>query len=607
MFKTRRNDLRKPWLRAVIVAGAGVAALAATSPAASAQVAQNTALPAINATMAKAAVPYNRIPQGSVRATSALPKPGAYGPRFETVVSPRIVGGTPVADPSTTPWIVGVQTLFVGGVDASGTPQWWLATCTGTVISPTKILTAGHCDTDMPFGTTAVIAGRADLSNQSAGYVAAVASTWTDQQFNLAALRASNYNAVPVHDVAVLTLKNPLPSQYTPIKLSGQGDNSPYAQGTSAQIIGYGITGYGQTNSGILRAATTTIQSDATCSTAMGSGYDKTSMTCAGLPTGGVDSCNGDSGGPLVVGGVEVGITDWGVAACGSPGTYGVHERLSFYHDEIAADVGATPLVNLDWSGDGHSDLLARDSAGNLWEYAGDGFANDGAGGFAGWGQIGNGWNIYTKVFRVTNWNGDGTESIMAESSNGALYMYNSDGAGDFTGGRIQVGTGWNIYSDIMVTNNWTGDGHPDLMGRDPQGNLFLYVSDGHGGWQNGGIRQQIGTGWNMFNTVLTPGVWRGNGHQALIGRTPGGDLLLYESDGHGGWVSQAGMQIGRGWSIFSIFMSPGDWNGDDRPDLIGITPGGAMSLYETDGNGYWLTPAGVSIGSGWNVFNAVF
>lgn len=566
------------------------------------------ALPPITADMAKVALAQGKVPTNAVRATAKLPAPGAYGAPFQKPLamrgaSPYIVGGT-VANPADFPSVVGIETLFLAP-DETGTPVWWIATCTGTVISPTKVLTAAHCTTGMAFGTTVVIAGRAQLDTDTGGFVAAVATTWTDQQFNLAALNSGAAD-VPVHDVSVITLKTALPAAYPPISLTAQGDNTPYAAGTSATIVGYGVSDSSASDSGILRQATVQMQSNTTCQTAM-PGYDAQSMICAGLPAGGVDSCFGDSGGPIIVNGVEAGITDWGSGFCGAAGTYGVYERLSFYRSAIDGAARIRPLVNLDWSGDGHTDLFGRLSNGDLVEYSGSGFLNDGFNGFAGWGTVGSGWSIYSKLFRVTNWNGDGTPSIFAMTPGGTLYQYKSDGAGTIITPRSLIGTGWNVYVDIMVTNNWTGSGRPNVMGRKSNGDLFLYESDGHGGWTNGGIGIKIGQGWNIFNTVLTPGDWRGNG-QSLIGRTFAGDLLLYESNGSGGWKNGGiGIKIGQGWNVFTTFLSPGDWNGDNLQDMVGVRSSGVLSLYESDGSGNWLTPLGVQIGAGWNIFTAIF
>jgi hypothetical protein len=605
--RTLLDRLRTTGIVTALVIG-GTATLAPGFPAQAAPNGTGTVAPPSAAGQApkNVALPHRKLPRGAVPSTRTLPRPGSYGAAFQpkSTAGPLIVGGT-LANATDYPWIVGIETLFVG-VDSNGVPGWYKSWCTGTVIAANKVLTAAHCATELPFGETVVIAGRNNLGADTGGYVARVSSSWTDQNFNLAALNDGTAN-VPIDDVAVLTLKDTLPSAYTPIALTNQGDLTPYAAGTSADIIGYGITATGAADPGTLRKATVPIQSNATCTAAL-AGYDGSRMTCAGLPTGGVDTCNGDSGGPLVVAGVEAGITDWGQGDCGS--SYGVYERLSTYSDPVKADLTRPALINLDWSGDAHSDLMARDSAGELIEFSGSGFANDGFGGFAGADVFNaSGWNAYSKLFRVTDWNGDGNPSIMGETPNGTLYQRTSDGFGNFTSEAVQVGTGWNTFTDIMVVNNWNGDGHANLLGRKSNGDLFLYTSDGAGGWLNGGIGIKIGTGWNTFNTVLTPGTWRGTGHQSLIGRKSNGDLFLYESDGAGGWLNGGvGIKIGTGWNVFSVFFSPGDWNGDDMVDLIGITPAGAMSLYETDAHGNWLNGGrGQAIGSGWNGFNAVF
>jgi hypothetical protein len=536
-----------------------------------------------------------------------LPTPGAKGPRFQsgTGASPRIVKGD-LASASEFPYIVGIVTTFREGAD-----YYWYW-CTGTIIAPNKVMTAAHCVTDGP-GTTRVIAGNDQLLDSNgnilntSGFVAEVGSTWTHQSWNIAQQYADP-DAPIRNDVSVLTLKQNLPAEYAPIALGTQGDQAPYAAGTSAVIAGYGKTSSeDQYPDSRLRKATVPMQSDANCNV---SGlYYPAEMFCAGTGSTteglGSDTCNGDSGGPIVVGGKQVGITSWGFTPCGAyPGYY---VRLNNYVTTVRADLTRPPLVNADWSGDGHTDLIARDSAGNLKLFYGAGFANNGYGGFYyAPRQLNSGWGGFKRVFRVYNWNGDKRPSIMAMKTTGELYIYNTDGAGNFSGGGKLIGTGWANFTALMVTNNWMGNNRPSLLVRKSNGDLIRYTSNGAGGWENpSGTR--IGTGWNGFNLFLTPGAWKGDGLEVIIGRTSTGYLKMYQSDGKGGWTNPAGTQIGSGWGGFKHIMTPGDWNGDNLMDMLGINSSNQMRLYTTNGKGQWIDASGKVISSGWGSYNLVF
>jgi hypothetical protein len=565
-------------------------------------------LPPVPANAQELAV--KKLPPGARKATG-INKPGTGAKPFQSgPAKTRIVGGT-AANTADYPGVVGIQTYFLYE-DEPPVFHWYVSTCTGTVLSPTKILTAAHCSVDNLLGTTEVIAGRNVLdTTENVGHVAQVSNAWTHQGYNLEALY-SGATDVPRDDVTVLTLTKPLPSQYVPVSLAAQGAADP-AGGTTAKIVGYGITSGSASDSGILREGDVSVATDATCGSAAqwGSDFDPNRMMCAGAP--GVDTCHGDSGGPIFTGTagnrVQVGITDWGTENC--TGKFGVYEALNHYAGAITQQITAPVPVNLDWSGDGHSDLIGRNYDGELEIASGSGLATGNLSGFtsdimmlptpdsvAG----------YTKMFRVNNWSGDGKPSIFARDSAGRLYNYKGTGfLADFDGPKTQIGSGWNAFTDIMVTNNWTGNGRPNLMGRTSDGKLVIYTSDGAGGWSNP-KGTQIGTGWNSFNTVLTPGDWLGDGHQTLIGRTPAGALRLYQSNGAGGWVNPAGQQIGTGWGAFSTFMSPGDFNGDGLVDLVGVVrSSGVLKMYNTNGRGAWLNGNGRQIGSGWQRYNLVF
>ena len=569
------------------------------------------------------------VPAGAVRSDKRPEALGLHTRKFAPkAVQTRVAGGS-TANSTDFPGVVGIRDYFVTYDDDQ--IATWVSTCTGTVISHTKILTAGHCTIDFKHGTIQVIAGRNDLDDETAGTVYGVSNVWTHQGFNLRAQyngtnpHAQYNGTTPLDDVSVLTLRTPIDPVYTPYALTAQGDQTPYTANTDAVIAGYGITketrgsavNHGIAPPAILHTATIQIQSNSTCNAdaaSDGASYDSNRMTCAGVapttPTGsdGIGSCDGDDGGPLIVGGVEVGIYDWRTYYCDSD--YGFYERLSYYNSAITNDMNLTNLpVNLDFSGDGHADLMFR-SGDSIGEITGTGLmlntptANDNRRGITAisgfncdpYGPpcpspLNSGWSKYQKIFRVTNWNGDHTESIFAVATDGALYQYKTDGKGNAVGSPSLIGSGWTMFNDIVVTNNWTGNGRPNLMGRKANGDLILYTSNGAGGWTNS-HGTLIGTGWSMFNTIITPGNWRGGG-QAMIGRTTTGDLRLYESNGAGGWKNGKGTLIGTGWNSLPIFLSPGDWNGDNLIDLIGISTTGDMKLYRTDGLGHWLNGHG--------------
>jgi V8-like Glu-specific endopeptidase len=533
-----------------------------------------------------------KLPKNAKRATHGPAVEGAgkltFSPRITN--RPRVVGGTPV-NAADFPSVVGIETVFYD-FDAQG---WYVATCTGSVLSPTRILTAAHCSVDLPYGWTQVFAGRNNINdpNDTNGFVAGVATAWVHQGYNEE------------------TQSDTVPAAYVPVTLPDQGAADP-AEGTTATIVGYGVTGAAAQDSGTLHAATVPIAADSTCSSsAQWDGqFDANRMMCAGLPPT-IDTCFGDSGGPIFTGDatarVQVGVTDWGSDDCSSK--LGVYEAMNYYSNVVKQQITLASPNNLDWTGDGHSDLFGRFAdTGQLMVASGNGLMTGTIPAFNAYVTAStSNWNGFTKLFRVNNWGGDGRESVFARDSAGRLFNYRSDGAGSFSGKALQIGTGWNAYTDIMVTNNWTGNGMPNLMGRTADGRLVLYTSDGKGGWSNP-RGTQIGTGWNQFNTVLTPGAWLGDGHQSLIGRTPAGALRLYNSDGHGGWVNTKGVQIGTGWGQFSVFLSPGDMNGDNLVDLVGVVKStGALRLYTTNGRGAWLSASGRQIDTEWNAFNAVF
>jgi trypsin len=199
--------------------------------------------------------------------------------------------------------------------------------CTGTLISPTWVLSAGHCSS---------ITGAAVASPAS----------WPAAAINvrIGGVNQSDGERVPVkqaivhpdylltdgYDISLLELTRP--SSQTPTQVAGPGERSIWAPGTLETIVGWGTTEEGGSLPDNLQEAEVPITTDAYCDAAYG-GIDEATMVCAGFPEGGVDTCQGDSGGPMfgrtTTGALRVvGATSWG-EGCARPGKPGVYARVA--------------------------------------------------------------------------------------------------------------------------------------------------------------------------------------------------------------------------------------------------------------------------------------
>ncbi|WP_128379992.1 S1 family peptidase [Streptomyces cavernae] len=200
--------------------------------------------------------------------------------------------------------------------------------CGGTLVSPTKVVTAAHCMVGETTSSVRVVGGRT-YRNGTNGTVSRVSRIW---------IHPSYTDATNGDDVAVLTLSTSMP--YTTASYVTSSQTGVYAAGTTARILGWGTTSAGGSSSNQLRTATVPIVSNSSCASSYGSNFVAGDMVCAGYTSGGVDTCQGDSGGPLLIGGVLAGITSWG-EGCATAGYPGVYTRLTTFSSLVTTQVNS--------------------------------------------------------------------------------------------------------------------------------------------------------------------------------------------------------------------------------------------------------------------------
>lgn len=280
-----------------------------------------------------------------------------------------------------------------------------------------------------------------------------------------------------------------------------------------------------------------------------------------------------------------------------------------------------------DFNGDGRSDVLWRNDAGQIGDWsgtAGGGFiANDGAAlkaVSADWHVVGRG-----------DFNGDGLDDILWRNDGGLVGTWSGTSGGTFIANNASAS--YAVPKDwiIVGTGDFNGDSRDDILWRSAAGLVGLWTGNSDGSFtpRNGGVRP-AGVDWHIVatgdfdkdgfadilwrNNDSTLGTWSGSANGALVAHSTtwsvtrdwlvvgsgdfngdGRDDILWQNiDGTvGDWLGQAdgGFIVNQAsltatstaWHIKSI----GDYNGDHRDDILWRNDAGQVSdwLGSADGS----------------------
>jgi len=198
--------------------------------------------------------------------------------------------------------------------------------CTGTLVAPQWVLTAGHCSSLT--GSTGVATPGSSPPEAFTVTVNGVKRDASDAERVTVdkVVIPSEYNLTNGYDVSLLRLA--APARAAPTRVAGKGYEALWSPNVLTEIVGFGVTKEGGDAPDLLQQARVPIITDKSCAESYPRSFEGQTQICAGYPLGGTDSCQGDSGGPsfsrsagglFVVGSVSYGE---GCAKANRPGVY---------------------------------------------------------------------------------------------------------------------------------------------------------------------------------------------------------------------------------------------------------------------------------------------
>lgn len=244
----------------------------------------------------------------------------------------RIIGGT-VVKPKQFAWMARLEYL-TGRVGA-----WRTLLCGGTLIHQMFVLTAAHC-----------LEGVVD-ANRLQVLLGAISrydtSTLTQRKLVENFTMHPDYDTITtLNDIALIKLKSraTMTSYVTTLCLPEKEET---IIDTACFVAGWGLTDSQRPISSPnlmeakVRYLPFKICQDGHRASQMGPHMNSSSMMCAGIISGGFDTCRGDSGGPLMCQRCSscswyiTGITSFGAVNCGVANVPAVYTRVTYYEDWV--------------------------------------------------------------------------------------------------------------------------------------------------------------------------------------------------------------------------------------------------------------------------------
>ncbi|MET7302774.1 FG-GAP-like repeat-containing protein [Embleya sp. NPDC005575] len=233
-----------------------------------------------------------------------------------------------------------------------------------------------------------------------------------------------------------------------------------------------------------------------------------------------------------------------------------------------------------DFSGDGKADLVAIDSGGTLWMYAGKG--NGALAGSARRLWSDSAWAGMTDL-AAGDFNGDGKSDLVARGDDGVLRIWTGNGNSTLNESVwLWPDAAWTGEQDI-VAGDFNGDGKSDLVARGDDGVLRIWTGNGNLSL-NEAVHLWPDAAWDGERD-LTAGDFNGDGNTDLVARGLDGMLRLWTGNGNNTLNEAAHMWPDNGWNGMHD-LAAADLNQDGKLDVTAIGDDHVLRFYAGNGDG---------------------
>ncbi|MFD0148355.1 FG-GAP repeat domain-containing protein [Streptomyces sp. NPDC055721] len=165
---------------------------------------------------------------------------------------------------------------------------------------------------------------------------------------------------------------------------------------------------------------------------------------------------------------------------------------------------------------------------------------------------------------------------------------------------EVVVGSGWDAYDRIVTPGNLGGTVHADLLGRDKSGVLWSYAGTGKPSAPFA-TRARVGGGWGIYNHLTAGLDVSGDGRRDLLATDKSGVLWLYKGTGSLTSPFWPRVKVGGGWGVYNKITATGNIGGGPAGDLIARDRNGVDWLYLGKGDGTFATRTRVN--SDWGYY----